>query len=354
MRTIIAYLIVGIISFGKRDKKKECDMNLLNTLKPSPMLDIYLQPIQRFLDDKCLTEIAINRPGSLFTECKDGWKHYDIPELSFQHCRQLATLIASFNDKVIGNDSPILSATLPGGQRAQVILDPCSEQGTVSITIRKPSLADFSLSELRGFGAFDDFTISKSGLKEFEFVLKNLLAEKKIEDFLELAVKSNRNFVLCGQTGSGKSTVLRTLTNLIPKENRVISVEDVHEITLKEHKNKVHLFYGKNGITASQVIEATLRMKPDHILLCECRGGESWDFLSALDSDHSGMTTCHSSGCEEAFSRLAFLARTHEIGRTLPNDIIMNKLYSTIDVILYYKDKKLKEVYYEPERKYSC
>ena len=92
-------------------------------------------------------------------------------------------------------------------------------------------------------------------------------------------------------------------------------------------------------------------MKPDRIFLAECRGGEAWDFLTALDTDHSGITTIHAGGAEESFNRLAGMIRASEIGRTLPNEYVLQKLYSTIDIVLYYQNRQLREVYYDPDRK---
>lgn len=125
-------------------------------VQSSVMLDEYLTPIQPFLDDASLTEICINRPRELWTEGSLGWQRYDLEKLSFQHCRQLATLIASYNGKAISAEKPVLSAALPNGERVQVIIPPACEQNTVSITIRKPSVIDKTLDELEAEGAFQE------------------------------------------------------------------------------------------------------------------------------------------------------------------------------------------------------
>ncbi len=111
----------------------------VDDIQSSEMLDEYLLPIQRFIDDASLTEICINRPREVWTEGSEGWQRYEVSELSFSHCRQLATLIASYNGKAISADKPVLSSALPNGERVQVIIPPACEPNTVSITIRKPS-----------------------------------------------------------------------------------------------------------------------------------------------------------------------------------------------------------------------
>ena len=120
----------------------------------STMLGEYLAPLLPFLQDPCLTEICVNRPLEVWTESRTGWSQHVVPGLSFAHCRQLATLIASFNGKAIAQDRPVLSASLPTGERVQVLIPPACEAFTVSITVRKPSIIDKTLEELDREGAF--------------------------------------------------------------------------------------------------------------------------------------------------------------------------------------------------------
>jgi type IV secretion system protein VirB11 len=317
-------------------------------------LKSYLAPLSAYLSDESLTEIVINRPGEIWTESRHGWCVHALPENTFQWSQHIGVLVAGFNSKTMTQASPILSATLPDGQRIQVVRPPVTENGIISITIRKPSLNDFSLQELESFGAFDEFVIAKPVLKDFEVKMLELLEKKRIVEFLKLAVATGRNIVLCGKTGSGKTTMLKTLTNLIDVMERLITIEDVHEVNLNNHRNKVHLFYGKSGIEARDVLASCLRMKPDRILLAELRGGEAWEFLSALDSDHAGMTTAHAAGAEDCIYRIASLVRESEVGATMPNDIVLQKVRSTVDVVLYMQDWKVKEIYYSPEKKYGA
>lgn len=320
------------------------------------MLDEYLKPLMVFLDDKELTEITVNRPGELWTECKDGWKRYDVPELSYAHCSALATYVASFNyPKVIGKSTPILSGTLPNGERIQIIIPPCCESGTVSITIRKPSLVTFTLDQLDEGGAFKLFKKSEMVLKPFEIELKHLLDSGDIKGFLDLAVRSERNIIISGKTGSGKTTVAKSLLLSIPKQLRIVTLEDVREM-FTDHPNRVHLLYdreGAGGVTSKQAVESCLRMKPDWIILAELRGDEATSFVFALGTDHSGISTLHSNGAYEAFPQLATLIKSSPTGAMLDMAYIMRRLYSTIDIVLHYQNRQLREVYYDPEKKLS-
>lgn len=325
----------------------------------SVMLDEYLIPIRSFLDDQSLTEICVNRPRELWTEGNVGWQRYDIPELSFQHCRQLATLIASYNGKAISNDKPVLSAALPNGERVQVIIPPACEQHTVSITIRKPSVIDKTLDELHAEGAFQEVSNLQDGLKPFEHELLQLKGEGKIKEFMDLSVKMHRNILIVGKTGSGKTTVTKSLIRSIPLDERLITIEDVHELFLNQHTNKVHLFYSREDeggakVTPKQALASCLRMKPDRILLAELRGDESWEFIKSVNTGHPGsISTMHANGAFEAFEQLTALIKDSRTGAHLDTDYIKHRLFTTIDIVLFYHKRKLREFYYDPMLKFK-
>jgi len=323
----------------------------------SAMLDEYLIPIQLFLDDDALTEICINRPREIWTEGHSGWKRYDMPELTFQHCRQLATLIASYNGKSISAEKPVLSAALPNGERVQVIIPPACEQNTTSITIRKPSVIDKTLDELNTEGAFQEVSMTQDGLKPFEHELLQLKGENKIKEFLDLAVRTQRNILIVGKTGSGKTTVTKSLIRSIPLDERLITIEDVHELFLNQHANKVHLFYaredeGSSKVTPKQALASCLRMKPDRILLAELRGDEAWEFIKSVNTGHPGsISTMHANGAFEAFEQLTALIKDSRTGAHLDTNYIKHRLFTTIDIILFYHKRKLREIYFDPNLK---
>lgn len=280
-----------------------------------------------------------------------------MPSLNFQHCRQLATLVASYNGKSITADKPVLSAALPKGERVQVIIPPACEPNTVSITIRKPSMIDKTLDELDAEGAFEEFMDVDDELLPFEHELLKLKAERHIKEFLDLAVSKHRNILIVGKTGSGKTTVTKSLTRSIPFEERLITIEDVHELFLNQHSNKVHLFYGREDesgakVTPKQALASCLRMKPDRILLAELRGDEAWEFIKSINTGHPGsISTMHANGAYEAFEQLTALIKDSRTGAHLDTAYIKHRLFTTLDVILFYHKRKLQEIYYDPEFK---
>ena len=323
----------------------------------SEMLAEYLAPLRAFLDQPDLTEVCINRPREVWTEAHDGWHRHEVPLLSFQHCRQLATLIASYNGKSISPERPILSATLPDGARVQVLIPPACEAHTVSLTVRKPSIIDKTLDELDAEGAFEEFADVSSGLQPFEHTLLQLKQEKRIREFLDLAVRMQRNILIVGKTGSGKTTVTKSLIRSIPEEERLVTIEDVHELFLRQHPNRVHLFYAREDeggakVTAKQSLASALRMKPDRILLAELRGDEAWEFIKSINTGHPGsISTMHANGAFEAFEQLTALIKDSRAGAHLDTDYIKHRLFTTLDVVLFYHQRKLREIYFDPAHK---
>ena len=321
------------------------------------MLTNYLAPLMPFLQNEDLTEICINKPGEVWTEGSSGWHRHEIEGLNLDQCQQLARLTASYNGKALDKESPILSATFPTGERVQIIIPPAVKANTVSITIRKPSMIDKTLDELDAEGAFEEHTDADSLLTPVELQLIELKKNRKIKEFLDLAVKSHRNILIVGKTGSGKTTVTKSLIRSIPVEERLITIEDVHELFLNQHTNKVHLFYGrsdekKKAVTSKEALESCLRMKPDRILLAELRGDESWEFIKSINTGHPGsISTMHANGAYEAFEQLTALIKDSSTGAHLDAAYVRHRLLTTLDIVLFYSNRKLREIYYDPEFK---
>ena len=316
------------------------------------MLEEYLKPIRTLLSGE-VTEVCVNRPGEAWTESRQGWTRHPL-EMDEQRLIQLSRLIATWNKKAVSDVAPILSASLPTGERVQIVVPPAAAH--LSITIRKPSAIDKSLDDLESEGAFERAETDVAGLKDDEVRLKALLKAGEIKAFLKLAVETHRNILICGKTGSGKTTLTRSLAAAIPKHERLITIEDVHELFLRDHPNKVHLFYGRDqkaGISAKEALASCLRMKPDRILLAELRGDESWDYIKSINTGHPGsITTLHANGAFEAFDQLTALVKDSPQGAHLDAHHIRQRLLTTIDVVLFYSKWKLKEIWFEPELKY--
>lgn len=323
----------------------------------SVVLHEYLAILKPFLDDEALTEICVNRPREVWTEGKEGWQLHDVDDLGFNDCMQLARLIASFNGKKVDTETPVLSGALPSGERVQVLIPPACEPYTVSITIRKPSKVDKTLDELDAEGAFEEFADVADQLQPFEHDLVKLKQEKRIREFLDLAVRKHRNILIVGKTGSGKTTVTKSLIRSIPEHERLITIEDVHELFLNQHSNKVHLFYaredeGGSRVTPKQALASCLRMKPDRILLAELRGDEAWEFIKSVNTGHPGsISTMHANGAFESFEQLTALIKDSRTGAHLDTQYIKHRLFTTIDIVLFYSQRKLREIYYDPEFK---
>lgn len=321
------------------------------------MLYQYLSPLRPFMADSNNTEIAVNRPGELWTESRKGWQRHEVPELTLDACMRLALLIANFNNKAIDNGRPVLSAGMIYGERVQVVIPPACEDDTVSLTIRKPSMIDKSVDELAAEGAFDEWEPSREGLAPFEQELLNLKKDRRIKEFLDLAVRKRRNILVVGKTGSGKTTLSKSLVRSIPTEERLITIEDVHEMFLPYHPNRVHLFYsredeGGSKVSPKQALASCLRMKPDRILLAELRGDEAWEFIKSINTGHPGsISTMHANGAFEAFEQLTALIKDSRTGAHLDSAYIRQRLFTTLDVILFYDKYKLREIYYDPEFK---
>jgi type IV secretion system protein VirB11 len=321
------------------------------------MLYQYLSPLRPYLADSANTEIAVNRPGELWTESRQGWQRHEVPELTFEACMRLALLIANFNSKAIDNGKPVLSAGMIYGERAQVVVPPACEDDTVSLTIRKPSMIDKSVEELAADGAFDEWEPSREGLAPFEQELLGLKSDRRIKEFLDLAVRKRRNILVVGKTGSGKTTLAKSLVRSIPADERLITIEDVHEMFLPHHPNRVHLFYSREEeggakVSPKQALASCLRMKPDRILLAELRGDEAWEFIKSINTGHPGsISTMHANGAFEAFEQLTALIKDSRTGAHLDSGYIRQRLFTTLDVILFYDKYKLREIYYDPEFK---
>jgi len=307
--------------------------------------------IQEVLDLD-ITEVAINQCGKIFFDRGNGWESKIEERCNFDICKRLAVALSVLSNslKPISASNPIASVILPGGERGQVIIPPAVEDNCISFTFRKPSTTRFELSDYTNSGRFSSYLDSSNSLEKNNKIneeLKKLKDEKKIEEFFKLAVTSNKNILIVGGTGSGKTTVMKALVDLYPKNERIFTIEDVHEIDLPKHSNHVHLFYSESGLTPQRIIESCMRMKPDHILLAELRGAESFYFLEALNTGHGGaITTIHANDCISAFSRLADLVKQSDIGKTLDYDYILNMVKKSIDVVCFFKNTYLKELYF--------
>jgi type IV secretion system protein VirB11 len=281
-----------------------------------------------------------------------------MPELSFDWCLRFAKLVANFTGQRIDAAAPLLSASLPGGERVQIVLPPATTAGTVAISIRRPSRQHWSIEELAQRGIFRQARRAGSNGDPAEPKLLELLATGEFEAFMRLAVITRKNILVSGPTGSGKTTWTKALIREIPSDERLITIEDARELVLDRHPNHVRLFYSKDDqglarVTPRQLLESCLRMKPDRILLAELRAEEAFDYLRNVNSGHPGsITSVHASSAALAFEQLMLLVKQSAAGRELARQEIRTLLFLLIDVVIQFaccrQRRYIEEIWYEP------
>jgi type IV secretion system protein VirB11 len=341
---------------------------------------LQLRPIQHLLNQSDITELVINRPGYVCVEAGTQWHELHVPEMTLNHCLSLATAVATFTGQGISEKCPSLSATLATGERMQFVIPPAVEQGTISVTIRKPSKKIFALEDFEAQGLFEDVELicdtpedvhakGAPPLDPDEQALLKLLWNGCTVDFLRQAVRRRRTMVVSGATGSGKTTFMKGVMQECPISERLITIEDAREIFLPRHPNKVHLLYSKGDqgvarVTAAQLLVACLRMRPDRILLAEIREGEAYFFLRTAASGHPGsITSMHAGTVAEAWEQMALMIRQSEAGAGLEHAEVHRLLRLLVDVIVQYakdphsacthhrSNRRVSQIYYRPLRK---
>ncbi|ACM28406.1 P-type DNA transfer ATPase VirB11 [Rhizobium rhizogenes] len=316
-----------------------------------------LLPLSRFLKDTSLYEIVINRPGEVLTEGTKGWQHHALPDLSFEKLMRLARAIASYSNQAIDEVRPVLSATLPDEERIQVVVPPATTKGTVSVTIRKPSSVTLTLDDLEEGGLFSNVSSLNRHVESSDAKLDKILKAGNYATFLRAAVLARKNIIISGATGSGKTTLSKALIRHIPEHERIISIEDTPELVIPQ-PNHVRLFYSKGGqglakISAKDLLESCLRMRPDRILLQELRDGSAFYYIRNVNSGHPGsITTVHADSAALAFEQLTLLVKESEGGRDLERNDVRSLLKVAIDIIVQCKRIdgrfRVNEIYFEP------
>lgn len=298
-----------------------------------------LSPLAPFLSDETLYEVIVNRPGQVLTEGSGGWRTHELPGLSFERLMRLARAVASLSHQAIDERRPILSATLPGDERIQIVIPPATIRGIVSITIRKPSSVTFTLDDLDKREFFAQTRAADDGAPTQDVELRELYRAGRFKEFLRQAVIARKNIIISGATGSAKTTLSKALVRHIPVDERIISIEDTPELVIPQ-ANHVRLFYSKGaqGLSsagAKELLESSLRMRPDRILLQELRDGTAFYYIRNVNSGHPGsITTVHAGSARLAFQQLMLLVKESDGGHTLEREDIDALLRLSIDVVV--------------------
>lgn len=321
----------------------------------------FLRPLREQLDAPGVLEVCVNKPGELMVETTSGWVSVPAADMTQERCLSLAQAVATFCEQQVNQEHPLLSATLPTGERVQFAIAPAVPRGTVSITIRKPSLLIKRLEDFEQEGLFartDPAAQRADAVQPFETALMALHEARRSAEFLRMAVRHRQTIVVSGRTGSGKTTFMKGLIEEVPREERLITIQDAAELTLPNHPNAVHLFYSKDGqgtarVTAKSLLEACMRMKPDRIFLAEVRGDECFHFVRLAASGHPGsITSVHSGSCALACEQMALMIRESGAGGGLTMEEIKRLLSLVVDVIVQFdrdgRGRFISEIHYVP------
>ncbi len=274
-----------------------------------------LGPLEDLLDDPGISEIMVNAWNDIYIEKKGRLVRIDKKFFSEQHLLNIIARITAPLGRKVDTSTPMVDARLKDGSRVNAIIPPLAVRGSC-LTIRKFPEDLIGIPELLSFGTVN----------------------KQIVDFLTAAVKAKLNILISGGTGSGKTTLLNILSSCIPEDDRIITIEDAAELSLRQPhvvtlESRPPNIEGKGEVVIRDLVRNSLRMRPDRIVVGECRGAEALDMLQAMNTGHDGsLTTIHSNSCREAISRLETLVLY--AGFELPIRAIKEQIVGAIDLIV--------------------
>jgi pilus assembly protein CpaF len=273
-------------------------------------------PIQPLLDEPEISEVMVNRPKLVYIERKGKLIETNVKFENDSHVLRIIERIISPLGRRIDSDSPMVDARLPDGSRVNAVIPPVAIDGPM-LTIRK----------------FTKNKLSIDNLIEFDTLTRMM------SDFLRACVLGRLNIIVSGGTGSGKTTLLNVLSSFIPETERVVTIEDSAELRL-DQKHIVRMearppnVDGRGEVTIRDMVRNALRMRPDRIIVGECRGGEALDMLQAMNTGHDGsLTTLHSNSPRDALARLETMILM--AGMELPLKVIRQQIASAVDLIVH-------------------
>ena len=297
-------------------------------------LERHLEPLQPFLEMDEVTEICINQPGELFVERGGMFERREVDELEYDFLSAFAGLVAELNSK--DYPAPLIEGSLLNGERVQFVLPPACEAGKVICSIRRHRMKQMKLADYEAKGAFASLR-NRSKHGDIDSQLHELFQEKNYLLFIKEAIHARKNILICGGTGTGKTTFLNACLKEIAEHERLITVEDTREVII-DQPNKVNLLFNENdtAINAQQIFKACLRLRPDRIFLSELRGAEVWSYLRAANSGHPGsITTVHADSVEGAFTQLVFMMQ--QARSTSTEEQLRSYIQSIIHIVVKLK-----------------
>jgi pilus assembly protein CpaF len=274
-----------------------------------------LGPLEMLLKDPSISDILINGPKNIFVERRGRLEKTDVEFRDNGHLMQIIDRIVSRVGRRVDETSPMVDARLEDGSRVNAIIPPLALDGA-AVSIRRFGSNPIKLEDLLNFKAFTP-----------EMVM-----------LLEGCIKARLNMIICGGTGSGKTTLLNTLSSFIQNDQRVVTIEDAAELRLQqEHVVRLETrpanIEGNGAISATDLVKNALRMRPERIIIGECRGGETLDMLQAMNTGHDGsLTTIHANTPRDGIARLETLVMM--AGFDLPVKAIRQQIAGAVDVIV--------------------
>ncbi|WP_413377876.1 CpaF family protein [Alkalihalobacillus sp. 1P02AB] len=311
---LVDYIEAAVFDYAEEHRLKSAEMKwIVERIYHSFRGYDVLQPL---IDDKSITEIMVNNHEEIFIERNGEVSQVDMKFESKQKLEDIIQAIVSKVDRVVNESSPIVDARLQDGSRVNVVLPPIALKGPV-ITIRKFPEKPLMIEDLIEKGALSN----------------------EVADFLEKLVRAKYNIFIGGGTGSGKTTFLNVLSNFIPKDERIITIEDSAELQIKQVPNLVSLetrnanTEGRGEINIRDLIRASLRMRPNRVIVGEVRGAEALDMLQAMNTGHDGsLSTGHANSTNDMLSRLETMVLS---GASLPVQVIRQQINSAIDIMVH-------------------
>ncbi len=272
-------------------------------------------PLEKILSDDSISEIMVNRADLIYIEKSGKLIESDVRFLDDAHVERVINKIIAPLGRFINRDSPMIDARLPDGSRVNAVISPCAVDGP-NITIRKFSDNPFGIQDLINFGSMN----------------------QSMADFLEACVVSKLNIIVAGGTGSGKTTLLNVLSGFIPDGERIVTIEDAAELSLRQRhvvrlETKKPSKVGDTEVAIRDLVINSLRMRPERIVVGECRGGEALDMLQAMNTGHDGsLTTIHANTPRDTLSRLETLVLM--AGMDLPLSVVRQQIVSAVHLIV--------------------
>jgi pilus assembly protein CpaF len=286
-------------------------------------------PIQPFLEDPSVSEVMVNGPQKVYIERSGKLVKTNVTFRDDSHVLRVIERIVLPLGRRIDSDTPTVDARLPDGSRVNAVIPPVAIDGP-SITIRKFSNDKLGVDDLVRLGSFT----------------------RNMAEFLRACVVSRLNIVISGGTGSGKTTLLNILSSFIPEDERIVTIEDAAELQLRQDhvvrmETRPRSLESKNEVTIRDLVRNSLRMRPDRIVVGECRGGEALDMLQAMNTGHDGsLTTLHANTPRDALARLETMSLMS--GLDMPLKVIREQIAAAIDLIVQVsrmKDGSRKVIY---------